>query len=488
MQLQTCLALPSAYNIISSNRSIGYSLEAAVADIIDNSISAKATEIEILAFPDESQRLLISDDGFGMSKDKLTEAMTFGGKQNCQLERDIKDLGRFGMGLKTASLSQCKRLEVVSIQNGEINGGAWDLDYLKEHDSWEYIVLGEDYCKKLIYDTFIGEKNLSHGTIVCWSHFDRLTKTSVNANTQLISSMDKVTDKLELIFHRYLEGEDGLDKITISYNGRKLKPNDPFLKFSIPSISPPQKISVNDDFITITPHKLLHPNKLKSSELERLCLGNTLLETQGFYIYRTKRLIDYGTWFGMASKLEKTKLSRIQIDIPNTLDDTWSLDIKKSRAIPPQIIRSELKRFIETTNVKSSKTFTSRTKQQFHKYPYWTKRTIPGNDSIYEYAVNDTHPLIQAFKDKLNDDSLLREFEIIIDNVARFFPFNEIEQDYQQDVKIKNSVDMDIDEKTRENIEHFILLGIREETILTYFPISLEILQKIKSDLGHKKI
>ena len=190
----------------------------------------------------------------------------------------------------------------------------------------------------------------------------------------------------------------------------------------------------------------------------------------------------------MASKLEKTKLSRIQIDIPNTLDDTWSLDIKKSRAIPPQIIRSELKRFIETTNVKSSKTFTSRTKQQFHKYPYWTKRTIPGNDSIYEYAVNDTHPLIQAFKDKLNDDSLLREFEIIIDNVARFFPFNEIEQDYQQDVKIKNSVDMDIDEKTRENIEHFILMGINDETILEYFPISLEILQKTKNDLEAKKI
>ena len=104
----------------------------------------------------------------------------------------------------------------------------------------------------------------------------------------------------------------------------------------------------------------MHPDKLSDAEKKRLCLGSTLLETQGFYIYRAKRLIDYGTWFGMSSKLEKTKLSRIQIDIPNTLDSEWSLDIKKSRAIPPQVIRQELRNILENAGTKSSSTFRPR--------------------------------------------------------------------------------------------------------------------------------
>src|SRR5262245_18928842 len=100
---------PNAPSLVNSMCASGYDLDSAVADIIDNSISARATSVRIIVHEDgESSWIAIADDGWGMDDETLRNAMTFG----CidpEEARAPDDLGRFGLGLKTASLSQCRR-------------------------------------------------------------------------------------------------------------------------------------------------------------------------------------------------------------------------------------------------------------------------------------------------------------------------------------------------------------------------------------------
>lgn len=475
-------AIPSAYNIISSNRSIGYSFESSIADIIDNSISAGATEIELMSPPAVKPVLKISDNGCGMDFEKLTEAMTFGGKLNCQAARSVTDLGRFGMGLKTASLAQCKKLEVITKKNGHIIGGAWDLDYLKDHDGWNYLLIDEEECLKKVEGTQL--ENIDNGTVVIWSRFDRLKASSSNPNETFAVMMDRAVQKLEIVFHRYLSGEKGINKIDISYNKRPLIPNDPFLSDMIPAIDEPRYINVNGSEVMVLCHKLLHPDRFDHETLERVKLGSSLLETQGFYVYRSKRLIDYGTWFGMAPKLEKTKLSRIQIDIPNTLDSEWSLDIRKSRAFPPYIIRQELRNVLEANGLKSTRTFSNRKKKDSIPYPYWNRESLPGNKNSYLYYINEDQPMITSFREKLPDDKLRKEFEIILSNIARYFPFNLLEQDYQNDQQISGGPEVDQNKETlKDKIRFFLEEGISSDVLKSFFPDFSEIL-----DLDENKV
>ena len=480
-------AIPSAFNIISSNRSIGYSFDAAIADIIDNSLSAGATEIELYS-PDGRQPCLkISDNGWGMDMKELTVAMTFGGTRNCEEDRDLTDLGRFGMGLKTASLSQCKRLEVVSRKDETLVGGVWDLDELKKNDSWEFILLDEDDCRQKLAGTFL-ENTDSSGTVVIWSKFDRLKESTQNQNDEFARLLDKASQKLELIFHRFLQGEKDLNPVTMTYNGIRLKPNDPFLSGRIPEVSTPVVVAVNGSPVSIWSHKLLHPSKLSDAEMKRLCLGSTLLETQGFYVYRAKRLIDYGTWFGMASKLEKTKLSRIQIDIPNTLDSEWSLDIKKSRAIPPQVIRQEHRNKLESIGTKSATTFRPRKRSNGDIIPYWTRERIQGKDSRgCRYAINKSHPLVQEFYDRLGNDQLRDIFSVLLSNFAKYFPFSQVEYDLQNDMELTENAEAKIDDVKKVQIQFLRENGFSDEMIIQSYPGLEEDVKKFLKELSYEK-
>ncbi len=463
-------AIPSAYNIISSNRSIGYSLDAAIADIIDNSISAKATRIDLISLPGRAPTLSIVDNGVGMDADELADAMTFGGRINCQAMRDLQDLGRFGMGLKTASLSQCKRLEVVSKKHGKIVGGCWDLDYLEKNDNWAFLVLDEEECMEGIKETFLAEDEYTSGTVVTWKQFDRLKKSSDDRNSEFDILMDKAIEKLQLVFHRYLEGEEGITKIVIKYNGRELKPNDPFIKKKAPAISTMKNSNVNDSAVGILPHKLPHPDKLSREEIDALTLKTSLLETQGFYVYRNKRLIDYGTWFGMASKLEKTKLSRIQIDISNDQDSEWSLDIKKSHVSPPQKIRAELRNTLGNNEVKSASTFRPRKRGNGKDVKaYWLREQVPGKNAVYRYRIDAEHPLISDFVSNLPDEHAVSEFKDILKKLEKFFPFNLVEYDNQNDTKIEN-MERNVDAELIGEINLYKQWGFKDEQIVTFFP------------------
>ena len=212
---------PKASSLIESLRDIGYSLKASVADIIDNSIAASASRIELFFKWDGSASCIsIIDDGYGMSPDELVEAMR-PGSMNPLERRDKKDLGRFGLGLKTASFSQCRRLTVVSRKNEVTSGCCWDLDHVADTDDWLLIRLTPEQMSVLPEFSSLGNT----GTLVVWENMDRVMDRTISDNTErnLYEKMDDVRKQIELVFHRYLKGEAGIKTISIFMNREQLK-------------------------------------------------------------------------------------------------------------------------------------------------------------------------------------------------------------------------------------------------------------------------
>ena len=277
-------------------------------------------------------------------------------------------------------------------------------------------------------------------------------------------------DHLELVFHRYLSGESGLKKLRIDVNGRQLIPNDPFLIKKMPEVAEPIVISLFNEDIIIHSHKLLHPSKLTAEELRRLQVKGTLLSTQGFYIYRNKRLLIWGNWFGLANKLDKTKLCRIQIDIPNSLDQLWALDIKKSTAIPPECIRAQLRNILSNISDISVRTFKKRIKNNRNVSPYWMRTELPEGSCRYE--VNPENPLINTFKASLSVQQR-NIFSTVLDNLATFFPVSQLQVDFQSENGVMNEYGAEnIDDNSIINLyKEFLSLGLSKASIEKMQPI-----------------
>jgi hypothetical protein len=225
---------PFAPTLMESTRAIGYSLESAVADIIDNSITAKATVIEINFFPIGDPYISILDNGIGMSDIQITSAMQYG-SQNPNDQRDCNDLGRYGLGLKTASLSQCKTLTVISVKDGLFSGRRWDLEYVIKTGSWSLLVLEYEDMEKM--PDFLRIKDKKNGTLIVWQKLDKLSAGESNFEESLGLKIDRVREHIALVFHRYLAGEAGIKKIEIFINNDKVKYSDPFLMGRIYNLS-----------------------------------------------------------------------------------------------------------------------------------------------------------------------------------------------------------------------------------------------------------
>ena len=346
---------PKAHTLINATRHIGYSLEAAVADLVDNSIAAGAKNIDISFEDQDNHYIAILDDGSGMDDDELTAAMQYGSADPSRV-RSEKDLGRYGLGLKTASMSQCRRMTVISKKNGELSARQWDLDYIKKHqrEVWPLIVLDRTEWNKFPCVEWLDRKK--SGTVVIWQNID--FGGTYDAMT-FDEEMDKTTEHLSLVFHRYLYGEGGIGKIRIRVHDRLLKPKDPFLQYIEDGkhghqCKATQMIGTGADRISLQAFTLPHDKELTDKMRDVLGIKKSLRRTQGFYIYRNKRLITYGSWFGLKVQGEFFKLSRIKVDIPNSVDIKWALDVKKSTAVPPKEVISHLRAYVESV-VKQSK-------------------------------------------------------------------------------------------------------------------------------------
>ena len=327
---KTVSAAPKAAMLIESMRDIGYDLEAALADVIDNAITAGATTVRLLTSDEAgSFRIAVLDDGCGMDASELISAMTMGSRNPLD-ERDDEDLGRFGLGLKTASFSQCRRLTVVSCRDGVASGATWDLDYVAEVDDWLLTI--PDDAAEVPWASELGET----GTLVLWEKLDRLVDGSAFSKTfdqerHLVERLDDARQHLELVFHRFLAGEHPARKIEITLNGSPLEAFDPFnSNHPATQWGPIEKMRVDGEVVTLRACTLPHFSKVTQSQWD--CYGGRggYLKSQGFYLYRANRLIIHGTWFGLARQTILTQLSRVRIDMPNGLDARWKVDVKKS--------------------------------------------------------------------------------------------------------------------------------------------------------------
>lgn len=423
---------PFAPVLMESTRAMGYSLEAAVADIIDNSIAAGASEVSIRFSPyDAVPYVSILDNGSGMNSDEIDNAMRYGSQSSLNM-RGEQDLGRFGLGLKTASLSQCRCLTVISKQEHTIVARRWDLDDIYKRESWALLQLEEADLEQVPqYDTL---KPLPKGTLVVWERLDRMLGGTAFPEKLMNKQMDYVRSHLALVFHRYLSGESGLRKLMIKLNELPVEPRDPFLIGKSISFQDDEKFIIEGCPVYVSSFILPHVSKLTQQEKAAIGGNEGLTKDQGFYVYRNKRLLVWGTWFRMHRKDELSKLARIRVDIPNSLDHLWTLDIRKSSAIPPDVIKNNLARIVDRISEGSRKTWTFRGKREIgdEGSHLWTKLKV--RDGII-YSLNRDHAFLEMLTTSL-DPQQKKLLESYLKLAEENLPLNQLYVDLNNEERI----------------------------------------------------
>lgn len=429
---------PSAASLSASLRDLGYSLETAIADLIDNSISADATCIDIFCVLSETHpTLAVIDNGKGMDSDEILSAMRHG-TTALQDKRSPMDLGRFGLGLKTASFSQCRRLTVVSSKQGARCGAEWNLDQICQQDDWIITLLDQADISE---QPFIDHLN-DNGTIVIWRVLDRLFEDENRHNRDEIvnEKLDVVEKHLSLVFHRFLSGEiKGRNKISVSINGHPVLPFDPFCrKNTATQVLPEEIVRIGDSAVHMQAYILPHHSKLSAREYDYYQNRSDFISNQGAYIYRNGRMMAWGDWFRLIPKGEKTKLARVQIDFPSSLDEIWTIDIKKSRARPPYQIRERLRQIITHISERSTTVHRGRGQKLFEEIqaPVWERYADHGK---IHYALNSEHPLVNKLKQCLNRNEH-KILSILLESISASLPVEMIYSDFStnpRDVKQK---------------------------------------------------
>jgi hypothetical protein len=405
--------VPPSVNLLHSMRHVGYSLGAAVADLIDNSITAGAHKIVVDADVVDGKYIAILDDGRGMTPEVAREALRLAGSVGV---REDSDLGRFGLGLKTASLSQARCLTLVTKRVGTITALRWDIDFVRDSGQWLLIVLDEnDIVDMPLWEELSAQ---SAGTLVVWSELDLLLGDTTTPGPFLAERLSEVRSNLALVFHRFLAQRR--ERLSISINGIALRPIDPFLSENPKTQrTVPEIINIADAEVRVEGFTLPHPSGLTPEELRRPDLGTDMRDAQGFYVYRNRRLISHGHWYGLARMTELSKQTRVQVDVPTSLDALWQLDIKKSQAEPPQSFKLRLRQLLDPILARGHRVHTYRGRREKTEVAHvWTKlKTRDG----FGYEVNLESPLIQSVLSRLGIDDAERVIGLL-HTIATTFP------------------------------------------------------------------
>lgn len=419
---------PSAASLTASLRDLGYSLETAIADLIDNSISADATDIQIFCDTSRSSPVLvIADNGWGMTEAEVIAAMRHGATDP-RKKRGPKDLGRFGLGLKTASFSQCRTLTVVSAKAGERPGAEWNLAQIEEDDDWFIAVLEPEEIVQQPFIEMLGDT----GTLVVWRDLDRLLEDETGQKRdEIVNEKLAIVERhLSLVFHRFLAGDvKGRKKLAIRINGHPVTPFDPFCRRNAATqVLPEETVWVDDVAVSMQPYILPHHSRLSATEYDYYQDRSDFISNQGAYVYRNGRLMAWGDWFRLVPKGEATKLARVQIDFPNSLDEAWTIDIKKSRARPPHAVRERLRQIIAKITARSVIVHRGRGQKLFQESeaPLWERYADHGG---IRFAINAQHPLVASLSAKLSPEDA-GALHILLDSIAASLPVEMIYSDY----------------------------------------------------------
>lgn len=465
---------PEAGRLMGSMRSMGYTFESAIADILDNSISAQSHEIH-LYFPTDAADCYVGilDDGCGMSKSELFQAMRYGSTA-CEDERSDKDLGRFGLGMKSASLSQCRILTVISKQKKSISAYRWDYNHIQGQSKWLLAeLLSEDIDSIPHIDAL---KEQKQGTLVVWQDFDLLKKsTNGLIFTALMDYKLKLISYIGLIFHRFISARTKDEKVAIFINKHKIEALDPFLeKHPKTTMRKEIDLAVEDKdgierHIMVQPFVLPFIKDLSEKDLSKIGGAENMRVKQGFYIYRNKRLIIWGTWYGM-QRSELTKNARIRVDIPNTLDDIWSIDIKKQNATIPTAIQKQLKRSVEDAMSISVRQQTHRGRKSNlnDKINYVWNRMEGRDEAHFFYSINRDTELFKFVKSKLSDEDI-SYVDMLLDEIEKNLPIQQMYLD-----TANNSIELE-DDPERDNdviqkasilVDNYIGMGLEAKDVI----------------------
>jgi hypothetical protein len=341
--------IPSAKRLITSLRDMGYDFSAAVADVVDNSIEARATKIHIDVRSDgENSWVRIADNGVGMKPAQIREALRYG--TNRQYD-EKHALGKFGLGLKTASMSQCQLLTVASRSNearAGIAAHSWDLAHVAATDRWEILEAGRDENREL----WAGPLGDDTGTVVLWRRLDRIlgfkNPYGGMAKKRLEVMCRELEEHIAMVFHRYLAGEGGRRKVRIAVNGTAVRPWDPFVREE-QGTRPLDPVTLHFNHegavgeILIEPYVVPHQNEFSSSEAHAGAAGPLRWNRQqGFYIYRANRMIQSGGWNNLRTMDEHTKLARVALSFDPRLDDAFRINVAKMRVQLPRQLREQI--------------------------------------------------------------------------------------------------------------------------------------------------
>lgn len=387
--------------MIESLGSLGYTPGAAVADLIDNSITAGARNVDVRFIWDGSARssVVISDDGTGMSERELRLGMTLGGR-GPTVQRTVNDLGRFGLGLKTASFSQCRQLIVVTKQSQAKSwiARAWDLDVVQAAGEW-LLLKGVPKDARSVVDAASSLRQ--QGTIVVWRRLTRLVAPDSEAGDEwahqrFLESVGEIERHLSMTFTRYITRSRA--KVKVRVNDGDVGPWDPFLEEhdATQSIGD-ETLPLLGSSVLVRPFVLPHRSRLSDVAYQTAGGPSGWLDQQGFYVYRNDRLIVAGDWLGLGFRKDDSHiLARIAVNVPSALDLAWSVDVRKSTAHPPSALAEPLKRIAKVTRERASQVLRHRGKVVASKkaQPFefvWNAVKRHGQTA---FRINRQHPLV----------------------------------------------------------------------------------------------
>jgi hypothetical protein len=449
-------------NFLESSRDIGYTLNNAIADLVDNAIDANATKISIsLSLIDDHLSFFIVDDGHGMTNDELQKAMELSCK-NPNDERKKGTLGKYGLGLKLSSFAFARILLVTSKSEiGDFNSYKWDLDNISING----------YLSRKVTDR---DKNLissQTGTLVEWDNCDKLINFSEIEYNDTLASLSKY---IGLTFGRLIREKS----LSIFLNDVLIDPIDPFYvdeKTTITFPTIPLKVG-EDAIIEVTAYVIANLKKQK----------NSLLEEQGFYIYRNHRLIEQAGWLGLFNANEVSKLARIKVDISNLHDKIVGVNINKTsiNKVNP-LLKLALKKTAETARKKSLEYY--RVKGKVLKKlnnkrvieHVWLIKQMGSQKKLY---INTNHPVIKtAFNEESKKIFKLLEDSIPLETILSF------EKDFDFEISKNNNLYLEfgrriMNEKLKKGTSKIEALS--ELSMIEPFSLENSLIEMIREDFN----
>lgn len=408
--------LPSARKLMDSLRDIGYDLPAAVADLVDNSIDAGAENVSV-TFTEEGSGswVRIADDGMGMTPGELDEAMRYGSER----AYSASALGHFGLGLKTGSLSQCRRLTVASRRRlkGRIAVRRWDLDVVAERDSWDL----ESPSLRELPEHLLAPLRETTGTVVLWENLDRIlafrNPDGAAARRALESMADDVSRHLGMVFHRFITGEwtDGEAFVNLAVNGDPVTAWDPFAREEPRTrVLRPQTIELPLEDggaakLSVRPFVLPAQNEFSSPEAHQVAAGPSRWNRQqGFYVYRRDRLIQSGGWNRIRTLDEHAKLARIAIDLPHGHEDLFGINVAKMSIVIPTAARAPLRAIASAVVQEAQRKYRDQLHEPAAAAGAWTgsaeQSGVARNDDGGPSISGDWPLILRTVNDALGDD------------------------------------------------------------------------------------